>query len=69
MAEIRTGKPDIKIDTPSHTKGVEQGNAKGSYRKQAGHKGDDTVDARRSTGINPKKHNPILPTMPNLPPG
>jgi hypothetical protein len=69
MAEIRVGKPDIRIDTPSHTKGVRQGNAKGSYRNQVGHRKDGTADARRSTGVNPKKHNPILPIMPNLPPG
>lgn len=69
MAEIRVGKPDVKPDTPYHTKGVHQGNAKSAYKKQAGHYSDGTADARRSTGVNPKKHNPILPIMPNLPPG
>jgi hypothetical protein len=69
MAEIRVGKPDVKIDAPSHTKGVDQGNAKGSYDKQVGHHKDGTADARRSTGVSPKKHHPILPIMPNLPPG
>lgn len=66
MAEIRVGKPDVKIDTPSHTKGVEQGNSGG---RQAGLHKDGTADARRSTGVSPKKHNPILSVMPNLPPG
>ena len=66
MAEIRVGKPDVKIDTPSHTKGVEQGNRGG---KQVGFRKDGTADARRSTGVSPKKHNPILSIMPNLPPG
>jgi len=66
MGEIRVGKPHVELDAPAHTKGVEQGN---SRKKQAGHHKDGTVDARRSTGIRPKKHGPILPIMPNLPPG
>ncbi len=68
MAEIRVGIPDAAPDTPSHTKGVPQGNAKGGCDKQAGHHEDGTADARRSTGVNPGPHNPILPVMPNLPP-
>jgi len=69
MGHIRTGKPRVRPDTPAHTKGVEQGNSDGSYRKEIGHHDDGTVDARRSTGIAPKRHDPILPIMPNLPPG
>jgi hypothetical protein len=69
MAEIRVGKPDVKIDASAHTRGVPQGNAPGNYEKQAGHHDDDTADARRSTGVGPKRHDPILPIMPNLPPG
>jgi len=69
MAEIRVGKPDVKIDASAHTKGVPQGNAPGNYEKQAGHHDDDTADARRSTGVGPKRHDPILPIMPNRPPG
>ena len=69
MAEIRVGKPDVKPDAPSHTKGVHEGNASGSYEKQIGHHADGTADARRSTGVAPKKHDAILPVMPNLPPG
>jgi hypothetical protein len=66
MAEIRVGKPQVKVDAPAHTKGVLQGNTK---KKQVGHRADGKVDARRSTGVRPKKRNPILPIMPNLPPG
>lgn len=66
MERIKVGKPDVKPDLPSHVKGVPQGNQES---KQPGHHEDGTVDARRSTGINPKKHDPILPIMPNLPPG
>jgi hypothetical protein len=69
MAEIRVGEPDVEPDAPSHVKGVPQGNAKGSGDKQTGHHADGTADARRSTGVNPGAHNPILPIMPNLPPG
>lgn len=69
MAEIRVGKPDVKPDTPSHMKGVAEGNRKGAYEHEIGHHPDGTADSRRSTGINPKKRDPILPVMPNLPPG
>lgn len=69
MAEIRVGKPDVRPDTPSHVTGVQQGNALGAYEKMAGHHADGTADARRSTGISPSKHDPILKVMPNLPPG
>lgn len=68
MGEIRVGKPHTKPDAPSHTKGVHQGNW-GPSSKQVGHRPDGTVDARRSTGIVPKRHDAILPIMPNLPPG
>jgi hypothetical protein len=66
MANIRVGKPDIALDAPAHTKGVVQGN---SGKRQAGLHPDGKADARRSTGIRPKQHEPIMPIMPNLPPG
>lgn len=66
---IRVGKPDVKLDAPSHVHGVEQGNAVGNYEKQPGHHDDGKADARRSTGVAPGRHDPILPVMPNLPPG
>ncbi|TMR00757.1 hypothetical protein ETD83_15995 [Actinomadura soli] len=69
MAQIRVGKPDVAPDTPSHTKGVDQGNRKGAYDHEPGHHEDGTADSRRSTGIRPKERDPILPIMPNLPPG
>ncbi len=68
MGEIRVGRPDVKPDASSHTKGVAQGN-KGPFDRQPGHHRDGTADARRSTGIAPSKHDAILPVMPNLPPG
>lgn len=69
MGSIRVGKPQVRPDTPTHVRGVRQGNEEGSYKKQMGHRPDGTADARRSTGIRPKLHNAILKIMPNLPPG
>lgn len=66
MAGIRVGKPDVAIDASAHTPGVEQGNSK---TEQVGLHGDGTADERRSTGIQPSKHDPISPDMPNIPPG
>lgn len=69
MGNIRVGKPDVSPDTPTHVKGIEQGNEPNAYKKQVGHHEDGTADARRSTGVMPKRHNAILKVMPNLPPG
>jgi hypothetical protein len=69
MGRIRVGKPDVSPDTPTHVSGLHQGNSPGSYAKASGHHKDGTADARRSTGICPRKHDPILKAMPNLPPG
>ena len=66
MANIRVGRPDVAVDSPSHVKGVKQGN---TLKRQAGLHADGTADARRSTGIKPRRHDPIFPIMPNLPPG
>ncbi len=66
MALLRKG--DVPIDLPSHTKGINQGNAKGNYDKMGGHKPDGTSTAARSTGVNAKDQEPIDPSMPNLSP-
>jgi hypothetical protein len=62
-------KPDVAPDAPSHVRGINQGNSKGNYEKQAGHAPDGRSTARRSTGISPEDHEPIDPSMPNLSPG
>ena len=68
MAKMRSEKsPDP--DLPAHTPGIKSGNSKGNYAKQPGHLPDGRSTARRSTGINPEKHDPIDPSMPNLSPG
>lgn len=69
MGRIRVGKSRVRPDTPSHVPGVRQGNAEGAYLSQPGHHPDGSVDARRSTGIQPHRRDPIDPRMPNLPPG
>jgi hypothetical protein len=69
MGRIRVGKPHVKPDTPTHVAGITQGNEQDAYHKQAGHYEDGTANARRSTGVRPARHDPILKIMPNLPPG
>ncbi|MCF6469652.1 hypothetical protein FAF44_14810 [Nonomuraea sp. MG754425] len=65
---IRTGRPDVRPDAPSHVKGVKEGNAPGNYDRQDGHLPDGRSTAERSTGINADQHDPIDPGMPNLSP-
>ena len=57
------------IDLPAHTAGIKQGNSKGNYESQVGHKPDGTSTAKRSTGVDPQAQEPIDPSMPNLSPG
>lgn len=68
MANLKTGKPDVSPDLPSHTEGVRQGNAEGNYEDQVGWNPDGSRTAASSTGVNPPGHEPIDPRMPNLPP-
>jgi hypothetical protein len=56
------------MDITAHVAGINQGNSKGNYEKQAGHTADGRSTAARSTGINPAGHEPIDPSMPNLSP-
>lgn len=65
---IDTGKPDTKQDAPSHTPGVNQGNSAGNYEKTPGMEPEGRRTAAASTGIDPGRHGPIDPSMPNLPP-
>ena len=69
MAFLRLGKKEVSPDLPSHTKGINEGNAKGNYDSMAGHRRDGTSSAARSTGVNPELEEPIDPSMPNLSPG
>jgi hypothetical protein len=57
-----------KQDDATHVKGVKQGNSKGNYERNEGHKPDGTSTQRRSTGVNAGAREPIDPRMPNLSP-
>jgi hypothetical protein len=69
MAKLNLGKPHTSMDKPTHVKGTKSGNATGNYERQPGHLPDGRGTARRSTGINAGKRDPIDPRMPNLSPG
>ncbi len=56
---VTVGKKQVKLDAPSHVPGVVEGNAPYQVRDQ---------DHGRSTGVNPKHHEPIDPAMPKLTP-
>jgi hypothetical protein len=69
IANIVVGKPDVKPEAPSHTRGVFQGNKPHLIRKgemQDGERAEGS--ARRSTGIRPKDHEVIDPRMPKISP-
>ena len=68
MPNIKAGEPDVRPEQPTHVRGINQGNAKGNYEAQKGHNPDGSSTAERSTGVNPKAHGPIDPSMPNLSP-
>ncbi|MGV9253168.1 hypothetical protein [Streptomyces sp. NPDC003697] len=68
MGTIRVGRRQARPDTPTHVRGLHQGN-KGPYEYQTGHQEDGTSDARRSTGIHWKRHDTLLESMPNISPG
>ena len=69
MGLLKRGSGQVAIDAPSHTPGIKQGNSKGNYEKQAGHKPDGTRTAESVTGVDPAARNPIDPRMPGLFPG
>jgi hypothetical protein len=77
IANIRVGEPDTKPDISAHTKGIRQGNEFGGVDNEPGifpegeqgaNRPSATATARKSTGINAEKRNPIDPNSPNLPP-
>jgi len=69
---LLVGRPQAYPSMPSHIRGIHMGNAPGRYSRSAGmRRGRDgvlLVTARRSTGINPRRRNPIDPSSPNLAP-
>jgi hypothetical protein len=69
MADVRTGKSDVRLDKFGHTSGIKQGNSIGNYEKNDGLLPDGRRTAASSTGVNAAAREPIDPSMPNLPPG
>jgi hypothetical protein len=69
MAKLRLGRSQVSTDKPTRVAGTKQGNSTGNYERQPGHLPDGRSTARRSTGINADKREPIDPRMPNLSPG
>ncbi|HLV61225.1 MAG TPA: hypothetical protein VKY51_07475 [Fredinandcohnia sp.] len=69
---LRVGRPHTSPTKPSHVPGVPMGNDPGRYPRTAGMRrtGDGRllVNARRSTGINARRRNPIDPNSPHLSP-
>ncbi len=68
LASLLKATTPVTPDLPSHTPGVPAGNDPGNYEKMPGHLPDGRSTAERSTGINPSKHGPMLPQMPNISP-
>jgi hypothetical protein len=72
VANIIVGKPDVKPSTPSHVRGVFQGNHPHIGQRDKGIEGESEQfakgSARRSTGIRPDDHDVIDPRMPKLSP-
>jgi hypothetical protein len=66
MGSSSTGAQYMGIDSPTHVKGIKQGNAVGNYEGMAGHRPDGTSSAARSTGVAATE--PIDESMPNLSP-
>jgi hypothetical protein len=69
---LRVGKAQVDPAASAHQRGIRQGNKHGSIAHEAGIHPTGPWSARgsaaRSTGINPRARNPILPSMPNLSP-
>lgn len=62
---VTVGKKQVKLTTPSHVAGVVEGNAPYRVSEDSAQRG---AKPGRSTGINPKGHEPIDPSMPKLTP-
>lgn len=65
---ITVGRPEARPDVTAHVAGVRRGNDPCDAERQPGHLPGHRATARRSTGIDDRSRNPVLPDMPNLPP-
>lgn len=64
---LRVGRPDVDIDTPSHTPGTQRGEEVVLKHPEKGHT-TQARTARSATAINPRQRDPIDSRMPFLPP-
>ncbi|MDB4953690.1 MAG: hypothetical protein JWO36_1259 [Myxococcales bacterium] len=72
ISNVRVGRPDAKMTTPSHVPGIFQGNHPHILQRGKGLAHEEPLraegDARRSTGVRPSAHDVIDPRMPRLSP-
>lgn len=68
---LLVAKRDVRQSTPSHVRGVRQGNNPGKSRRDSGIQFYEAAafgSARRSTGICPEDREPIHPGSPSISP-
>jgi hypothetical protein len=71
VSNVIVGRADVKPQTPSHTKGVREGNQRGGLARERGLRPVGPIalaTPRRSTGVNANARRPIDPRMPVLTP-
>jgi hypothetical protein len=72
IANVEIGKRQRYSSKPSHVPGVRMGNAPGGLQREPGFDrmpdGSVKTSARRSTGVNADRHEPIDPRSPRLTP-
>ncbi len=72
IANVEIGKRQASPSKSSHVRGVRMGNAPGGLRREPGidpmPDGSVRTNARRSTGVNADRHEPIDPRSPRLTP-
>jgi hypothetical protein len=70
LSNVRRGKPKARPDASAHTSGIPEGNRRPGADRDfvvVDH-GTIRATARRSTGINPSRREPIDPRSPHLTP-
>lgn len=71
ISNVVVGPADARPEDPSHVPGVRVGNRRGLLAREPGFRRIGRIalgTGRRSTGISPRKREPVDPRMPNLSP-
>jgi hypothetical protein len=71
VSNVIVGRADVKPQAPSHSRGVREGNQRGSLARERGLRPVGPIalaTPRRSTGVNASARKPIDPRMPVLTP-